>query len=106
VIGGPRFLPLLSSAGREKRAKNDAYSPIANKTVTHDHNNIQPMKHENQTIGDLLKPHEPRKRKAPPRAIVQCDGFRCVGLKKTDGKWIGLSGEELKVLEVLTWVKR
>lgn len=67
---------------------------------------VHAMKHGKRTAHDLRKPHVQRRRKPEPRAIVQCEHFRCVGLQNADGRWVGLGGEDLNVLEVITWVKR
>ena len=64
------------------------------------------MKHDKWNADHPRNPHEPRKREQERRAIVQCECFRCVGLQKSDGRWVGLGGEDLDVREVISWVKR
>ncbi len=36
------------------------------------------------------------------RAIVQCDGFRCLATRTRDGQWVNQQGKPLKVLAVVT----
>lgn len=67
---------------------------------------VHAMKHGKRTVDDLRRPHEARKPNPEPRAIVQCERFRCIGVQKADGRWVGLGGEHLDVLEVISWVKR
>jgi len=35
-------------------------------------------------------------------AIVQCEGFRCMAVRTSDGKWVDLRGNPLKVVKVIT----
>jgi hypothetical protein len=35
------------------------------------------------------------------RAIVECDGYQCVGIQLPDGSWIDLQGTLLNVVSVI-----
>jgi hypothetical protein len=62
-----------------------------------------------------MKPQDPSKAGAPPsdepqdtkqasEALVQCEGFRCLAVQDSHGRWVDLKGKPLKVVEVISWM--
>lgn len=65
-----------------------------------------------QRVVNVEEPEEPglnepgsnKKPRGRNEAIVQCDGYRCVGRMDTQGRWEDMKGRPLQVLKVVRWL--
>lgn len=53
---------------------------------------------------DSNEPCSNKKSRGRTEAIVQCDGYRCMGRVDNEGRWEDLKGRPLKVQKIVRWL--
>jgi hypothetical protein len=62
------------------------------------------MKPKDPSEAGVPPPEETEETKQASEALVQCEGFRCLAAQDSQGHWVDLKGNPLKVLKVINWI--